>query len=195
MNLLHQIQKGWAILTRRLHEQGLWVTLQWAFGRGLPKLTGVPLAYNSRITPHIWVGPQFNARGKRYLEAQGVNGSVNLRVEFDDAANGLALEHYCYLPTVDDDCPSPEHFQKGVDFIRSVVQEGGQEGGQVYIHCKAGVGRAPTLAAAYLVAEGMTVEEAIALIKRRRPFITITPPQMEALHRYAAAITDHRVGG
>lgn len=189
MKLLRDIAKGFQIIARRLREQGLWVTLQWAFGRGLPKLTGVPLAYNSRITPQIWVGPQFNARGRRSLQRQGVNGSINLRVEYDDAANGLALDHYCYLPTVDDDCPSPEHFQKGVDFIRSVVQEGGQ----VYIHCKAGVGRAPTMAAAWFVAEGMTVEEAIALIKRRRPFITITPPQLEALHRYAEALAEHRV--
>lgn len=191
MKLLHQIRKGYAILARRLRQQGLWVTLQWAFGRGLPKLTGVPLAYNSRVTPHLWVGPQFNARGKRYLEGRGVTGSVNLRDEFDDAANGLALTNYCYLPTIDDECPSPEHFQKGVDFIRSVVQEGGQ----VYIHCKAGVGRAPTMAAAYLVAEGMSVDEAVALIKRTRPFITITPPQMEALHLYAAAIAEQRVEG
>lgn len=191
MRLAHQIKKGWEILSRRLREQGLWVTLQWAFGRGLPKLSGVPLAYNSRITPQIWVGPQFNARGKRALEQQGVNGSVNLRVEYDDAAHDLALAHYCYLPTIDDDCPSPEHFQKGVDFIRSVVQEGGQ----VYIHCKAGVGRAPTMAAAWFVAEGMTVDEAIDLIKRTRPFIAITPPQLEALHRYAEAIAQHQVTG
>jgi dual specificity MAP kinase phosphatase len=185
------LQKGWQILSRRLREQGPWVTLQWALGRGAPKVTGVPLAYNSRVTPQIWVGPQFNQRGKEYLEAQGVNGSVNLRVEFDDAAHGLALAHYCYLPTVDDDCPSPAHFQKGVDFIRSVVQAGGQ----VYIHCKAGVGRAPTMAAAYFVAEGMTVEDAIALIKRTRPFITITPPQLEALHHYAAAVQAGDVQG
>ena len=190
MKLLRKIKKGLQIIIRRLREQGLWVTLQWAFGRGLPKLTGVPLAYNSRITPHIWVGPQFNDRGRRYLQRQGVNGSVNLRVEYDDAANGLALDHYCYLPTVDDDCPSPAHFQKGVDFIRSVVQAGGQ----VYIHCKAGVGRAPTLAAAYFIAEGMTVDEAVALIKRTRPFITITPPQMAALHQYAEAVADADLG-
>jgi protein-tyrosine phosphatase len=191
MKRLQTIEKGWQILSRRLHEQGLWVTLQWAFGRGVPKVTGVPMAYNSRVTPQIWVGPQFNARGKEYLQAQGVNGSVNLRVEFDDAAHGLDLPHYCYLPTVDDDCPSPEHFQKGVDFIRQVVREGGQ----VYIHCKAGVGRAPTMAAAYFIAEGMTVEEAVALIKRTRPFITITPPQMEALLRYAAAVREGEVKG
>lgn len=178
-------------MTRRLHDQGLWVTLQWAFGRGLPKVTGIPMAYNSKITPSVWVGPQFNRRGRSYLEKRGVNGSVNLRVEYDDAANGLALDHYCYLPTVDDDCPSPEHFQKGVDFIRSVVEDGGQ----VYIHCKAGVGRAPTMAAAYFVAEGMSVDEAIALIQRTRPFISITPPQMEALHGYAEAIKQHRVEG
>lgn len=191
MKILQSIAKGWQIITRRLREQGPWVTLQWAFGRGVPKVTGVPMAYNSQVTPQIWVGPQFSRRGKEYLEARGVNGSVNLRVEYDDAANGLALENYCYLPTVDDDCPSPEHFQKGVDFIREVVKGGGQ----VYIHCKAGVGRAPTMAAAYFIAEGMTVEEAIALIKRTRPFITITPPQMEALHGYAAAIAEHRVEG
>jgi protein-tyrosine phosphatase len=191
MKLLETMTKGWEILSRRLREQGLWVTLQWAVGRGVPKVTGVPMAYNSRVTPQVWVGPQFNAQGKKYLEAQGVTGSVNLRVEYDDAAHGLALEQYCYLPTVDDDCPSPEHFQRGVDFIRGVVQGGGQ----VYIHCKAGVGRAPTMAAAYFVAEGMSVEEAVALIKQTRPFITITPPQLEALHRYAAAVKTGRVEG
>ncbi len=186
-----QIQKGWIIFRRRLREQGLWITLQWAFGRGVPKLTGVPLALNSRITPAVWVGPQFNQRGKRYLERRGVTGTVNLRVEFDDAANGLAFADYCYLPTVDDDCPSPEHLQKGVDFIRTVAADGGQ----VYIHCKAGVGRAPTLAAAYFIAEGSSVDEALALIRRRRPFIVITPPQMESLHRYAQAISAHQVRG
>jgi hypothetical protein len=191
MKILHEVEKGWEIITRRLEDQGLWVTLQWLFGRGVPKVTGVPMAYNSQVTPQIWVGPQFNRRGREYLEARGVNGCVNLRVEYDDAANGLALPNYCYLPTVDDECPSPEHLQKGVDFIRGVVKEGGQ----VYIHCKAGVGRAPTMAAAYFVAQGMTVDEAIALIKKRRPFIAPTPPQLEALHAYAAAIAEHRVKG
>ena len=41
----------------------------------------------------------------------------------------------------------------------------------------------------------MTVDEAIALIKKRRPFIAPTPPQLEALHAYAAAIAEHRVKG
>lgn len=184
MNPVATLRKGWEILTRRLREQGVWVTLQWAWGRGLSYVTGVPVLRYSRVTPQLYVGPQFNAAGKRALEREGITAVVNLRTEFDDAAHGLAFPRYCYLPTVDDDSPSMAHFQEGVDFIRAQIAAGGK----VYIHCKAGVGRAPTLAAAYLIAEGDTLDGAIARIKRARPFITITPPQMAALRTYVAEI-------
>ena len=184
MKLLRDIAKGFQIIARRLREQGLWVTLQWAWGRGLSYVTGVPVLRYSRITPQLYVGPQFNAAGKRALEREGITAVVNLRTEFDDAAHGLAFPHYCYLPTVDDDSPSTEHFQRGVDFIQAQIAAGGK----VYIHCKAGVGRAPTLAAAYLIAQGDSLDAAIARIKQARPFITITPPQMAALRVYATEI-------
>lgn len=179
-----KISKAWSILVGRLREQGLWTTLQWAWGRGLPKVTGVPLFAYSRITPQLYVGPQYNRRGRRALAREGITGVVNMRVEYDDAAHGLTLDRYCHLPTVDDDSPSAEHLQKGVDFIEEIVESGGK----VYIHCKGGIGRAPTMAAAYLVSQGQPVEEALALIEATRPFINITPPQMAALQRYAAAV-------
>ncbi len=184
MKLVTTLRKGWQILTRRLREQGLWVTLQWVWGRGLSYVTGVPVLRYSRVTPQLYVGPQFNAAGKRALERAGVTAVVNLRTEFDDAAHGLAFPHYCYLPTVDDDSPSAAHFQRGVDFIQTQIAAGGK----VYIHCKAGVGRAPTLAAAFLIAQGDSLDAAIARIKQTRPFITITPPQMTALRAYAGEI-------
>jgi dual specificity MAP kinase phosphatase len=176
------IVKAWNILVRRVREQGLWTTVQWAWGRGIPKLTGVPLFAYSRITPQLYVGPQYGRRGRQALQEEGITGVVNMRVEYDDAAHGLALERYCHLPTVDDDSPSAEHLQKGVDFITGVVAEGGK----VYIHCKGGIGRAPTMAAAYLVSQGMGLDDALATIKQARPFIHITSPQMAALRRYAA---------
>jgi protein tyrosine phosphatase (PTP) superfamily phosphohydrolase (DUF442 family) len=184
MKLVDDLRKGWHIVWRRLREQGLWVTLQWVWGRGFSYVTGVPMLRYSRVTPQLYVGPQFNARGKRHLEQAGITAVVNLRTEFDDAVHGLAFSEYCYLPTVDDDSPSIKHFQKGVDFIHAVVEEGGK----VYIHCKAGVGRAPTMAAAYLIARGYSLDDALALIERPRPFIAITPPQMEALRRYEAEV-------
>lgn len=58
-------------------------------------------------------------------------------------------------------------------------------GGKVYVHCMLGVGRSVTLIAAYLVAEGMTVDDAWRLIRRRRPFIQPTEVQMAQLERWA----------
>jgi hypothetical protein len=171
------LKKAFSILIRRFRTQGVYTTLLWMYGRGLPGITGVPLLRFSRVTPQLYVGPQFNAQGKRLLERDGVTGCVNMRIERDDAAYGLALARYLHLPTVDDTAISDEHLEKGISFIREVIQEGGK----VYIHCGAGVGRAPTMAAAYLMSEGYSLDDALALIRKVRPFITITPPQMEQL--------------
>ncbi len=55
-------RKGWQILALRLRTQGLGTTLVWAYGRGLPGITGVPLLQYCQVTPQLYVGSQFNAR-------------------------------------------------------------------------------------------------------------------------------------
>ena len=181
MPTLKSIPKAFRILARRLRTQGVRTTLIWMYGRGLPKLSGVPLMQYSQITPQVYVGPQYGPAGKRKLEELGITGDVNLRIEFDDAAHNLALQHYCHLPTVDDAAPSIEHLQQGVKFIEQLLNNGEK----VYIHCAGGIGRAPTMAAAYFISQGMSLPEAIALIKKTRPFINIMPPQMERLSEWA----------
>ncbi|MEB2287959.1 MAG: dual specificity protein phosphatase [Anaerolineae bacterium] len=182
LTLVQRALKALHIVTDRLRTQGLRATLIWIYGRGLPKLTGVPLARFSQITPQIFVGGQYRQRGKRKLEALGITGVVNLRAEADDAARGLTLAEYCYLPTIDDTAPTLEHLAEGAAFVERVTRNGGK----VYIHCAGGVGRAPTLAAAYFITQGMTLDEALALIRQTRPFIRIMPPQMAQLKRFEA---------
>jgi len=63
--LIHFARKGLTILVDRLRNQGLRITLVWAYGRGLPKLTGVPLVRYSQVTPQVFVGGQYGQRGKR----------------------------------------------------------------------------------------------------------------------------------
>jgi dual specificity MAP kinase phosphatase len=133
-----------------------------------------------RVTPQIYVGAQIGAAGKRRLLARGFTASVNLRREFDDAAHGLALAQYCYLPTDDEYAPTLTQLETGVAFIRSVLENGGK----VYIHCHGGIGRAPTLAAAYFMRQGYSLEAALALIRTVRPFIRPTPEQLEQLKRF-----------
>jgi len=168
------------ILIRRLRMQGLRTTLSWLYTVGVAKLTGrVSLRY-SRITPHVYIGPQFGRRGKPAFERANIRASVNLRSEFDDEAHGLALADYIHLPVDDNTAPSMETLEKGVAFIRGVTERGEN----VYVHCGSGVGRAPTLAAAYLVAEGATVDQAVARIQEVRPFVRILPDQMARLREY-----------
>ncbi|MDX1522434.1 MAG: dual specificity protein phosphatase, partial [Anaerolineae bacterium] len=157
-------------------------TVIWFYGRGLPFMTGVPVKRYSQVTPDIFVGAQFGPAGKSRLERWGISGAVNMRIEFDDAAHNLALERYCHLPTVDDHAPSLEHLEQGVQFIQQVLADGGK----VYIHCAGGIGRAPTMAAAYFISQGLSLADAIALIKKARPFINIMPPQMAQLERFEA---------
>ncbi|HMN60188.1 MAG TPA: dual specificity protein phosphatase [Anaerolinea sp.] len=178
--MLAKIQKGIRILSRRISQQGVYVSFLWMFGRGLPMLTGKPILRFSEVTPQLYVGPQYRKNGLDYLKSQGIQAVVNLRIEKDDAKLGLAPANYCYLPTVDDEAPSPEHLEQGLRFIAGMISRGER----VYIHCGAGVGRAPTMAAAYLISTGMSLDQALGAIRKVRPFIFITPPQMQALAKF-----------
>jgi protein tyrosine phosphatase (PTP) superfamily phosphohydrolase (DUF442 family) len=176
------IGKGLSILVWRLSHQGLGVTTTWAWTRLYLWTVGRPVLRYSSVTPQLYVGGQINARGWRWLAARGLTADVNMRSEFDDAAHGIAPQAYLWLPTHDDHAPILDQLRTGVSFIRQVIGQGGK----VYVHCASGVGRAPTMAAAFLVSDGLSPDQAWALIRRVRPFIKPTPPQLDALQQFAA---------
>ncbi len=63
-----------------------------------------------------------------------------------------------------------DQMSEAADFIHQQLQQG-----DVYVHCRAGVGRSATAIAAYLIKyEGKTVVEAINLIKSKRDKATIS---------------------
>lgn len=178
--LSKSIGKGPTILIRRIRSHGVSNTLLWLYARSIPFVFGTPIIKYSEVTPQVFVGAQFRKSGKRKLERLGITNCVNLRIEFDDASHGLDLAGYCHLPTIDDDAPSIEHLEKGIRFIDDVVSRGEK----VYIHCAGGVGRAPTMAAAYFISKGKSLDEAFAIIGRARPFINVMPAQIEQLQRF-----------
>lgn len=181
LSVMPRFSKGVRIVTTRLVEQGVKTTGLWFFHLFCRVVLDRPLRRLSQVTPSLFVGGQFKRRGKRILEAWGIEAVVNLRDEFDDRAAALAPPHYLHLPTVDDQAPSMEALEAGVAFIRGQIDAGRK----VYVHCASGVGRAPTLVAAYLVSTGLTVEEAWEKIRRVRPFIRPTPVQRRQVERFA----------
>jgi protein-tyrosine phosphatase len=105
-----------------------------------------------------------------------------MRIEFDDQAAGIAPQRYLQIPVVDDDAPSLAQLNQGIEFIaREVAQDGA-----VYVHCGSGVGRAATMAAAYLISTGLSVDEAWQRIRQVRPFIRPTAIQVELIEQFGA---------
>ncbi len=154
--------------------------MQWMIAVGLPRLTGRLSLRYSRVTPNLYLGPQYGHKGKLALTEAGVTASMSLRQEYDDLQYGLAFDNYSYLPIEDNTAPTMEHLLEGVRFIREVINTGGT----VYVHCGSGVGRAPSMVVAYLIADGMTVENAIAKVRKARPFIRILPVQQQRLEEF-----------
>lgn len=183
MKLIRLAIKGLNILVWRLRHHGLGVTFTWAWTRLYLWTVRRPVLRYCPVTPQLYVGGQINARGWRWLAAHGLTADVNLRSEFDDARHGIAPQAYLWLPVPDDHAPSLEQLHRGVAFIHQVISAGGK----VYVHCASGVGRAPTLAAAYLVSTGLSPDQAWALIRQTRPFIKPTPPQLAVIDQFANA--------
>jgi protein-tyrosine phosphatase len=66
------------------------------------------------------------------------------------------------------------------------IDEHVQAGRGVYIHCAAGLGRAPTQAAAYLMWRGLSLAESVTAVQARRPFIHLSAAQRRSLDQFAA---------
>jgi predicted protein tyrosine phosphatase len=179
--MLGKIAKGLGILRYRLLTQGLRVTLLWALDHAVRAVRGANIRRLCQITPELFVGGQYRRRGWPVMAGWGITAVVNMRVEFDDQAAGIAPPRYLHLPVEDDAAPTVEQLEAGVRFIADAVAEGGK----VYVHCGAGVGRAATMAAAYLVSTGLTPAQAWERLRAVRPFIKPTPVQLAQLERFA----------
>jgi predicted protein tyrosine phosphatase len=188
MRLLNRIwkkaAKGINILWGRLTQQGLRVTAVWAADHAVRIITGAPIRSVSQVTPQLHVGGQYRRRGWPRLAARGITAVVNVRTEFDDDAAGIAPARYLHLPAEDDNPPTLEQLREGVAFIAEEIARGGG----VYVHCGAGIGRAPAMVAAYLVSTGLPAEQAWGRIREVRPFVRPKRVQVGQVERFAETL-------
>ena len=104
------------------------------------------------------------------LSAEGVTCVVNTCAEYAGPVEAYKQHDIVQLrvPTVDFTHPSLESVNQAVDFI----QQHTQNGGTVYVHCKAGRARSATVAMCWLIRHrGMSPEQAQTLLLEKRPHI------------------------
>jgi protein-tyrosine phosphatase len=137
-----------------------------------------------------WIGDRvavgggiWNERKMAEVARAGITHIIDMQVEFDDTE--LARPHgiqVLWNPIHDDFQPKrPEVFQRGVEFA---VEALGDEQAKLFIHCAAGVHRAPMMALAVLCSMGWELEDARQVIETRRPVVDFAQVYVDSVEEF-----------
>jgi protein-tyrosine phosphatase len=137
-----------------------------------------------------WVMPRLAVGGGIWTEEKmmevvraGVTHILDMQIEFDDTR---LAEPYgvkvLWNPTDDDFRPKPpELFQRGVEFTLGALDDAEA---RVYIHCAAGVHRAPMMMLAVLRTMGFTLQDAMDMIQSRRPVVDFADVYLASVEEF-----------
>jgi protein-tyrosine phosphatase len=136
------------------------------------------------VTGRIAVGGGiWTAENMAQVARAGVTHILDMQIEFDDTS--LAEPHgisVLWNPIDDDFQPkSPDVFQRGVDFALEALDE---EGTKLFVHCAAGVHRAPMMTLAILCFLGWELADALQLIETRRPVVDFADVYVNSVKGY-----------
>ena len=137
-----------------------------------------------------WITEQIAVGGGIWNDAKmiqifraGITHIINMQIEFDDRplAQPYAMS-VLWNPVEDDFLPKPpEVFEKGVNFALQAIRD---PGAKVFIHCAAGIHRAPMMALALLRASGWELEHAMETIRSLRPVVDFAPVYVKSVEDY-----------
>src|ERR1700744_4427143 len=113
----------------------------------------------------------------------GITHIIDMQTELDDTelARPYGIE-VLWNPIDDDFQPKPpEILQRGVDFATEALD---RDGTKLFIHCAAGVHRAPMMTLAVLCSIGWRREAAQELIEKRRPVVDFADVYVRSVERF-----------
>ena len=138
------------------------------------------------LTDRIAVGGGiWSAENMAVVAREGITHIIDMQIEFDDTP--LAKEHgieVLWNPTDDDfEEKPPGLFRRGVEFAEAALEKDGK----VYIHCAAGVHRAPMMTLAVLGSMGWTIEDAMEMIQGKRPVADFAEVYVQSVEKFLNA--------
>ena len=116
------------------------------------------------------------------LQERGIRQLINLdeRPHRPERLAQYGLSQ-CHLPVRDFTAPTPQQLTTAVGVVTSAVAAGER----IAIHCGAGLGRAGTVAACYLVSLGHDWRTAVTMVRGARQGAIETDAQLEAVVTFA----------
>ena len=136
------------------------------------------------VTGRIAVGGGiWTAENMADVKRAGVTHILDMQIEFDDTPLAEPFGISVLWNPIDDDFQpkSPEVFQRGVDFALEALDE---EGTKVFVHCAAGVHRAPMMTLAILCSLDWKLADALQLIEARRPVVDFADVYVKSVKEY-----------
>jgi protein-tyrosine phosphatase len=138
------------------------------------------------LTDRIAVGGGiWSAENMAAVARAGITHIIDMQIEFDDTP--LAKKHgieVLWNPTDDDFEEKPAAlFRRGVEFAEAALERDGK----VYIHCAAGVHRAPMMTLAVLGSMGWKVEDAMEMIQGKRPVADFAEVYVQSVEKFLDA--------
>lgn len=137
------------------------------------------------VTDRIAVGGGiWNDENMAELVRHGVTHIIDMQIEFDDRplAEPYPGVKVLFNPTDDDFMPKPPRlFQSGVEFALEALED---PENRVYIHCAAGVHRAPMMTLALLRVMGWTLDSARSVIQERRYVVDFADVYVESVEEF-----------
>jgi protein-tyrosine phosphatase len=136
------------------------------------------------LTERIAVGGGiWTAENMKAVAKEGITHIIDMQIEFDDTA--LAKPYgieVLWNPTDDDfKLKPPDLFRRGVKFADNALE---LPDTKVFVHCAAGVHRAPMMALALLGSMGWGLNDAMELIEGRRPVADFAEVYVESVERF-----------
>jgi uncharacterized protein (TIGR01244 family) len=136
-----------------------------------------------QVDDRLLVGGQPSDEDYRALAAKGITLVIDLRPGTDTGPRADDEEHlaglgmrYAAVPVIDGRAPTPSQTRRFLELVRS-------NNGQVFAHCGGGVGRASSIAASYLAANG----ENPSVLEQ----VATGPPTIEQIWYVAALAPNH----
>ena len=157
---------------------------------GLKARAFPPEDANDFMTDITWItsrialgGAIWRADNMAEVARAGVTHILDMQIEFDDTRLAEPYGITVFWNPVDDDFqPKPaEVFQRGVEFARQALDE---PDARLYVHCAAGVHRAPMMVLAILCSQGWEFEAALQGIESRRPAADFPDVYLDSVKAY-----------
>lgn len=124
--------------------------------------------------------------GRRLLPAEypeGIDTIIDLTAEFIEPIGLIESVNYIALPILDGSVPAIDALN---DALAKIPE------GKLYIHCAQGHGRTGLFTSILLIRRGVVsnLDEALALLKAKRPALALTPEQKQFVRDITETLSD-----